>query len=68
MITATLITRDGGFVFGFEQATTELPTTDLEMREVTGRVEPLPKWSFAIKSDGTVYRFDGADWVALGGE
>lgn len=63
-----LISRYGGLVFGVdtEAEVAQLPTTPEQMVTITGRVEEVPAWSFALMGNGKVYRFTGTVWALLG--
>ena len=63
-----LITRCGGLVFGVDTVAnlTQLPTTPEQMELVTGRVEEIPIWSFALTGTGKVYWFTGTTWSLFG--
>ena len=63
-----LISRYGGLVFGVdtEAEVSQLPTTPEQMEAITGRVEEVPAWSFALMGNGKVYRFTGTVWALLG--
>jgi len=63
-----LISRYGGLVFGVdtEAHVSELPTTPEQMVAVTGRLEDIPAWSFALIGNGKVYWFTGVVWALLG--
>lgn len=63
-----LISRYGGLVFGVdtEANVTQLPITKEAMEPITGRVEDIPIWSFAVTGNGKVYWFSGTTWSLFG--
>lgn len=63
-----LISRNGGLIFGAdtESHIPELPTTPEQMEGITGRIEPIPAWSFALTGNGKVYWFTGTTWALFG--
>lgn len=63
-----LISRYGGLVFGVdtEVEVAQLPTTPEQMSTITGRVEDVPAWSFALIGNGKTYWFTGSVWSLFG--